>query len=107
MGRRSSRRDRSLLAALIAAPLLVAWLPLAVLERAPSVCLVQRAGMTCWGCGMTRAVASAARGDFDRAWDYNPRVVVVAPLLAFWWARNLHATRRRVKNPESGSEGEA
>ena len=98
---RSGNPDRILLAALIAAPILAAWLPLAALERAPSVCLVRRIGVECWGCGMTRAVASAARGDFDRAWEYNPRVVVVAPLLAFIWARSLRAAHRRVRRVDN------
>jgi hypothetical protein len=91
-----SGSNRILFVALLAAPILVAWLPISVLERAPSVCLVRRAGIDCWGCGMTRAVACAARGDLRRAWDYNPRVVAVAPLLLFLWARSLLAARQRI-----------
>lgn len=103
---RSGRLDRALRASLICVPLLAAWLPLAALERAPSICIVRRLGVNCWGCGMTRAVASAARGDFDRAWDYNPRVVIVAPLLVLWWARSLRVVQRRIKGEVSDNPGE-
>lgn len=37
----------------------------------------------CWGCGMTRAVLACLQGDFSAAWGYNPRFVVVVPLIAF------------------------
>ena len=73
-------------------------MPLNALEEAPSVCLIQRMGVDCWGCGMTRAVASAARGDLDRAWEYNPRVVVVAPLLVLLWVRTLRRTQQRIRD---------
>jgi len=76
-------------AGLIALPMILAAVPLSTLENAPSVCLLRRLGIPCWGCGMTRALASAARGKWRRAWTYNPRVVIVAPILAFLWAREI------------------
>lgn len=92
-----SAGNRLLFVALLIAPIVVASLPISLLERAPSVCLIQRAGLDCWGCGITRAVVSAARGEFDRAWDYNPRVIVVAPLLLIGWARTLRAAHQRLR----------
>ena len=44
-------------------------------------------GRDCWGCGMTRAMASVAYLDFEAAWDYNRAVVVVAPLLVWLWGK--------------------
>ena len=76
-------------AGLFAIPLALAAVPLSTLENAPSVCLLRRFAVPCWGCGMTRALAAAARGKWKRAWKYNPRVVIVAPILAAVWAREM------------------
>jgi hypothetical protein len=40
-------------------------------------------GWHCPGCGMIHALLALGRGDVFAAWDYNPRSVVVAPLLAY------------------------
>ena len=46
-------------------------------------CLVTLAtGRACWGCGSTRALVAAAHFDFAGAWQANPLVVVILPLLA-------------------------
>lgn len=76
-------------AGLFAIPMILAAVPLSTLEKAPTVCLLRRFGIPCWGCGMTRALASAARGKFRKAWDYNPRVAIVAPILLYLWAREI------------------
>ena len=44
-------------------------------------------GQECWGCGMTRSLASLAYLDFPAAWNYNRVVVVVAPLLLYVWVK--------------------
>jgi hypothetical protein len=100
-GSHSTRLDRALRAALVIAPLLAAFVPLWALEQGPDICLFRSVGAKCWGCGMTRALASAARGDFDHAWDYNPRVVLVAPLLVFIWARTLRDLHRRIRRDQT------
>ncbi|HEY8849503.1 MAG TPA: DUF2752 domain-containing protein, partial [Thermoanaerobaculia bacterium] len=65
---------------LIAVLLLAALVPMSWLEGAPDVCLIKRVtGRPCWGCGMTRAIASLLRGRFRQAFRYNPRVVIVGP----------------------------
>jgi Protein of unknown function (DUF2752) len=75
---------------LIAVPLLAALVPMSWLERAPEVCLIKRVtGRPCWGCGMTRAIASLLRGRFRKAVRYNPRVVIVGPLLGYLWLKEL------------------
>lgn len=39
----------------------------------PETCNFRRwSGLDCPGCGMTRAFISIARGDFAKAWNYNP-----------------------------------
>jgi hypothetical protein len=75
---------------LIAVPLLAALVPMSWLERAPEVCLVKRlTGRPCWGCGMTRAMASLLRGRLRQAIRYNPRVMIVGPLLGYLWLKEL------------------
>lgn len=87
--KRSKLRRVATAAGLFAIPMILAAVPLSTLEKAPPVCILRRLGIPCWGCGMTRALASAARGSFKRAYDYNPRVVIVAPILAYLWAREI------------------
>ena len=90
-GSRSSKSDPHgalRIAALAALPVVAATIPMSWLERMPAVCLLRRMGIPCWGCGMTRAVASAARGDIGRAWRYNKLSAIVVPILAtLWWKR--------------------
>jgi hypothetical protein len=75
---------------LIAVPLLAALVPMSWLERAPEVCLVKRlTGRPCWGCGMTRAMASLLRGRLRQAIRYNPRVMIVGPLLGYLWLKEI------------------
>jgi hypothetical protein len=38
---------------------------------------------------MTRAIASALRGDWTRAWDYNHLSLIVVPLLTYLWFKEL------------------
>ena len=68
---------------------------MSLFERLPQVCLLRRLGIPCWGCGMTRAVASAARGELQNAFRYNKLSVVVVPILAgLWWRQVSRETRR-------------
>ncbi|GAC1402823.1 MAG: hypothetical protein NVSMB68_16540 [Thermoanaerobaculia bacterium] len=77
------------MAALAALPVVIGSIPMSLFERMPKVCLLRRVGIPCWGCGMTRAVASAARADFRGSWRYNRLSVIVVPMLAFLWARRI------------------
>lgn len=86
----SKRSNASALriAALAAVPALLGSIPMSLFERVPKVCVLRRMGIPCWGCGMTRAVASASRGDLGAAWRYNKLSVIVVPILGFlWWRR--------------------
>jgi hypothetical protein len=89
-----SSRSKSTLKGVVLAIVPIVWasVPISFLERAPQVCLWKRMGLYCWGCGMTRAIASALRGDWTRAWDYNHLSVIVVPLLAYLWLRELRRT---------------
>ncbi|MEW6338418.1 MAG: DUF2752 domain-containing protein [Acidobacteriota bacterium] len=81
-------RARLLFAVLTAGVVLALLLPATALDGAPSVCLVRAAGIPwCPGCGMSRALWHAAHLEFEVAFSYNWRVVVVAPILAALYLR--------------------
>ncbi len=48
-------------------------------------------GLDCPGCGMTRATVSVFKLDFQSAFEYNPIVFLVIPLLAYLILGNLYA----------------
>lgn len=39
----------------------------------------------CWGCGLTRAIAALSRLHFKQAFDLNPLIIVIVPLLFLIW----------------------
>lgn len=51
----------------------------------------------CWGCGITRAFYSLCQLDFAAAWNYNPRIYVVVPLLIYIWLREVIKTLKQLK----------
>ncbi|HEX8981733.1 MAG TPA: DUF2752 domain-containing protein [Ktedonobacterales bacterium] len=72
----------------LAAPVALVAIPTRWIAAAPTVCLIRRVtGRPCSGCGMTRALSALAHGHPRSAWRYNPRIVIVAPLLVGAWAR--------------------
>jgi hypothetical protein len=75
------------------------------LDRLPRTCLWSwLLGRPCPGCGTLHALCAALHGDLSLAWQYNPNVVLVAPLLvviAFAQARFLWQGWRRAPGPSS------
>ena len=74
------------------------------LERAPRLCLFKRiTDRQCWGCGITRALAAALRGEFRQAWGYNRLVAALLPVVAALVAVDLlRIARRRKEKAEAG-----
>lgn len=71
--------------------------PPQVLERTPTVCLVQRTlGVECPGCGMGRAFSQAAHGHLAAAWEHNRMVIVAFPLAAGLWIAGMLAAAKEV-----------
>lgn len=55
-----------------------------------SICIFKLiTGKECWGCGLTRAFNALFDLHFHRAFEYNPRIVIVAPLMLIAWAQTL------------------
>ena len=64
-----------------------------------SLCLFKNfTGHECWGCGMTRAFNALLNLDFKRAYAFNPRVVIVAPLMVYIWLETLIKYVKHKKN---------
>lgn len=89
---RSNRLNRLLPAlragAILAIPLALAIVPLEMLQQVPDVCIWRRVfGVECWGCGMTRALASMLKGEIAAAIAFNWRIVIVGPLMVYITAR--------------------
>ena len=43
----------------------------------------------CWGCGLTRATVALLNAKFVAAWQLNPLVFIVVPLIIFEYFRLL------------------
>jgi hypothetical protein len=77
-------------ATLLAIPAALMVVPTRVIEAGPRLCLSQLIlRRTCPGCGVTRAVSCVMHGELRRAYEYNPRVVAVFPLLVWLWLSEI------------------
>lgn len=55
-------------------------------ESHKSFCLIKFLfGHSCWGCGLTRAFAALSGLNFKEAIEFNPLIIVVAPLFFVLW----------------------
>ena len=43
----------------------------------------------CPGCGITRAFYQLCKLNFHRAWQYNPKIFFIAPLLFYFWIKEI------------------
>ena len=78
------------LCVLFVLPFLLSMVSLDVLERKHSICLLKNLfGIECYGCGITKAVIAAIQLDFIRAFNYNKLIVVVMPLIAYLWSKEI------------------
>ena len=61
-----------------------------------SICIFKfLTGKDCWGCGMTRAFYELFNFHFQKAYEYNPKIIIVAPLMFIGWLQTIITT---VKN---------
>lgn len=55
-----------------------------------SICLFKLiTGHECWGCGITRAFNALFELQFKNAFEFNPRIIIVAPLMGWVWLQTL------------------
>ena len=61
------------------------------LLRIETVCLWKLlTGHDCIGCGITHAIVALLKGHFRQAFEYNPFVIVVFPILLFSWLNYIY-----------------
>ncbi len=61
-----------------------------VIYNNPTLCIFKLIiGHECWGCGITRAFSEIFHLHFKEAYTYNPRIIIVAPLLIYIWLSTL------------------
>lgn len=61
--------------------------PSEALRITPNCLITALTGKHCWGCGITHASIACLHGDFNLAWQDNPLVFLVLPLLTFEYLR--------------------
>lgn len=66
-----------------------------------NICLIKMiSGRECWNCGMTRAFLSLLHFKFALAYNFNHKVILVFPLVVFYylylWA--LYIFKKKNKN---------
>ncbi|WP_418991311.1 DUF2752 domain-containing protein [Alistipes sp.] len=99
--RSSSTNAKLRLLFLLAFPVLLYCIPQRLVFGGPTVCLFRNLfGTECYGCGMTRALFSLLHFDLSAAWSYNRLVVVVAPLLAWLYLKEVVGAVRALKPVE-------
>lgn len=93
----SSRAKLLLLAGWLALP--AGLLAILIFEaKPPLLCLWTRFfGIQCLGCGMHHATFQLVRGRFNDAWNSNPLIFVVLPLLAYLYVRHVRWLWRAVR----------
>lgn len=69
-----------------------------LVEYSPiSICLFKNlTGHDCWGCGITRAFNQLFLGNFKEAYNYNPRIILVAPLMFWLWLKMVIKTYKNI-----------
>ncbi len=93
----SSLRSLGKIGLYLLLPLVFTVVPTSWFESRRPVCLIRNLfGVSCPGCGMTRAISCVFHGQFKRALEYNKLVVVVLLLLCHAWLGTVMAEYKRL-----------
>lgn len=83
---------------MICLPVVLVALPADIFDDGPPMCLsVLLLDMECYGCGMTRACQHLIHAEVRAAYDLNPRVFLVLPILAWLWGTGIWVAYRQLK----------
>tara|TARA_B100000508_G_scaffold91658_2_gene71454 strand:+ start:20588 stop:20863 length:276 start_codon:yes stop_codon:yes gene_type:complete len=78
------------LVGLIIVPILFLIAPLNYFDSGGSICLSQVLfDVSCYGCGMLRALKHLVFFDFETAWLFNKLSFVVLPLISWLWIKEI------------------
>jgi hypothetical protein len=86
--------------AFVAAVILLAAVPVEVVERGPVLCMYRNIlGRECLACGLTRALSCLLHGRIADAASYNRLVFVIFPLGLILAARDFSAAIHDFRSP--------
>ena len=75
----------------IIAPVVLLLMPIDFFDKGESLCLSkQLAGISCYACGMTKAVMHFVHFDFLGAWNFNQLSFIVVPMLFPLWLKSIY-----------------
>jgi len=63
--------------------------------------LLHNHGLTCYGCGLTRAIQHLIHFDLENALIFNKLSVVVLPILLFVWASEIRRMHRILRQKQA------
>ena len=79
-------------------PFLLSVVSIEALDGKQTICLFKNIfGHECYGCGITKAVLSVIQFDFVKAFNYNKLIVVVLPLIIYFWGKEIIKCARILK----------
>lgn len=79
-------------------PIVLFFVSIDNLDGKLTICLFKNIfGNECYGCGITKAVISAIQLDFVRAFNYNKLIIIVMPLLVYFWGKEISKYYTRLK----------
>jgi len=84
-------------ALLILVPLIFLVLPIDYFDSGASVCLSKVFfDISCYACGMTRALKHLIFFDFMAAWEFNKLSFAVLPLIVWLWAVEVWRVKKKI-----------
>jgi hypothetical protein len=83
---------------LILIPIVFIVAPIDFFDSGQSVCLSRVFfDVSCYACGMTRALKHLIFFDFTTAWELNKLAFVVLPLISWLWIVEVFRIRKKLK----------
>jgi hypothetical protein len=83
---------------LLTLPIIVLLIPTDYLNDKPTICVSKLVtDEPCPGCGITRATLNLVHFKFKVAWDFNPLVYIVFPIMLMLYIQELRKTFLKVK----------
>jgi hypothetical protein len=88
-------------------PVILLLLPATFFDEGQSLCLSQLlAGVSCYGCGMTRAIMHLIHLDFAAAYEFNKLAFITFPVLSFLWLQGFLKDFKTLKSNYNQKSGD-
>ena len=75
---------------LLSIPIITLIMSFSKIDNGQTICLFNNIlGIDCAGCGITKSIICAIKGEFQQSIQYNFNVIIILPLLLFIWMKQL------------------